>query len=131
MAEAILKHKAEEVLEVQSAGIYAVPGNEASEQTKEVLKERGISCEHRSQALSPELLQWATVVLTMTENHKQWIISHYPNMLEKVFTLKEYALGENGLAGDVVDPFGGSVDEYRVTANEIEMMLDKLWSKKK
>ncbi|OLO42269.1 low molecular weight phosphatase family protein [Alkalihalophilus pseudofirmus] len=130
MAEALLKQKLNDEIEVQSAGIYAVPGSDASEQTKEVLKERGISFAHRSQTLSLELLNWATIVLTMTESHKQLIISQFPEMNKKVFTLKEYAQGEDGFSGDIADPYGGSVNEYRFTAYEIETMIEKLWPNK-
>lgn len=125
MAEAILKQKANDEIEVQSAGIYAAPGSEASHQAVEVLKERGITCDHRSQPISKELLDWATIVLTMTASHKQAIVTQYPELLNKVFTLKEFALGEDSFAGDVADPFGGSVEQYRSTADEIEKLLEK------
>ncbi|WP_216829958.1 low molecular weight protein arginine phosphatase [Alkalihalobacterium elongatum] len=129
MAEAILKQKTNNQLEVKSAGIYANPGSQASEQAIEVLKERGIACDHRSQPLSHELLEWASVVFTMTGNHKQFILSQYPEMGEKIYTLKEFALGNEGFTGDVVDPFGGSVEHYRLTADEIEKMVEKIIKK--
>ncbi|MDE5414687.1 low molecular weight protein arginine phosphatase [Alkalihalobacterium chitinilyticum] len=125
MAEAILKQKISNEIEVQSAGIYAAPGSEASYQAIEVLKERGITSDHRSQQLSEELLDWATIVLTMTANHKQAIVTRFPELQDKVFTLKEFALGEDSFTGDIADPFGGSVEQYRATADEIEKLLEK------
>ena len=54
----------------------------------------------------------ADVILTMTEAHKMLI----SNMAEgKVFTLMEYAGGE----GDISDPYGGDLEEYEETADEI------------
>ena len=48
----------------------------------------------------------------MTQAHKELL---KPMAGDKVYTLKEYA-GENG---DISDPYGGDLEEYEETANEI------------
>lgn len=125
MAEALLKQKAAQI-EVKSYGISAFPGSEMSQGAKEALKEKGIEVTHKANNLSEEALEWATLVLTMAEAHKQMIVSYYPHMKEKVFTLKEYANGERG---NVNDPFGGSLSVYRDTLQEIEALVDQVIEK--
>lgn len=129
MAEALLKHKGKDRFEVKSAGVFALDGSRASYQTVEVLKEQGILHDHASQPLSKELIEWADLILTMTENHRRQIGDNYPQALDKTFTLKEFAGAKGNL--DVTDPFGGSVDVYRATFNELEQWIDRLLEKLK
>lgn len=128
MAEALLKARAEGKIEVKSAGLFAFPGSEASEGTKTVLKEKGIELEHKSQTLGQGLLDWATLILTMTQSHKDSILSHYPHAEAKVFTIKEYTENDE-VNSDVIDPFGSSVEQYRETAKELERLVEKLIKK--
>lgn len=89
MAEALLKNKLPEV-EVQSAGVFASMGASANKQAMDVLKERGIELNHRTQPVTDELLEWADVILTMTSQHKQALMMDFPDYQDKYFTLKEY-----------------------------------------
>ncbi|MRG86210.1 low molecular weight protein arginine phosphatase [Salinibacillus xinjiangensis] len=89
MAEALLKHK-NVYINVQSAGIFAGHGQSASQGTKDVLSQKGIDCQHQSQPITPQLIEWADLILTMTMNHKQSILMQFPNAENKIFTLKEY-----------------------------------------
>lgn len=93
MAEAILRKIAEEEqfpVEVQSAGVAAIDGGNASNHAIQVLKEKGIHHPHRSQMVKEELIQWADVILTMTQSHKQVLISQFPESIDKIYTLTEY-----------------------------------------
>ena len=77
------------------------------------MSEMGIDLtSHRTQPVSEDLLSKADVVLTMTNGQKMLVEQYAP---EKTFTLNEYA----GLTGDISDPFGGDIEEYRETAQEI------------
>jgi protein-tyrosine-phosphatase len=94
MAEAILRKIAQDEeleIEVRSAGLSAMNGSPASREASQVLKEKGIKHSHRSQVIQPELVDWADLILTMTRTHKYFVISEYPDSMEKVYTLKEYA----------------------------------------
>lgn len=125
LASAILKDKADFV-EVRSAGIHAALNMPASDGTKAVLKERNLSTDHASQPLSKELLRWADLVLTMTAAHKQSIIAMFPDEKhDHVYTLKEF-VDPDAKEIDIADPFGGSIDVYRQTADEIEKYIDEV-----
>lgn len=125
MAEAIFRAKtAGQDFEVRSAGVAAYDGQAASPHASKVLKERGIEHNHSSSRLDAELIEWSDLILTMTANHKQAILMYYPAAANKVHTLREY-VGVEGF-GDIADPFGGSMEDYRRSAEEIEEALDRL-----
>lgn len=124
MAEAILKSKNIPGLEVKSAGIYAFDGSDASENTKKVLEEQGLLNNHQASLLNELLVDWTHYILTMTKSHKEVIVSTFPNAADKTFTLKEFA----GASGDqdIIDPFGGPIELYRSTFNEMTEMITKI-----
>jgi protein arginine phosphatase len=128
MAEALLKNKNLPDVEVKSAGVFAMDGSDASEHAKTVLAEKGVECVHQSSMLTKEHVEWATYILTMTEGHKQHVISRFPEAQNKTFTLKEFVLGKSG---DIFDPFGGSVEMYRQTREELEQLIEQLANKLK
>jgi protein arginine phosphatase len=127
MAEAILKSKELPGVEVKSAGVYAPNGAEASVNAKTVLDKNNISHDHRSSTLTKEDIEWATLVLTMTQSHKGLILSQYPHAAEKTFTLKEFADETGNL--DVADPFGGNEQIYREAFEEIQKSIERIMHK--
>lgn len=114
MAEAVLKNNAIDA-DVKSRGIFANDGEPASEYAKLAVINYGLSLEeHTSKQISMADIQNAELILTMTDGHKKMLESICPK--DKLFTIKEYCTGEQG---DVLDPFGGSVDTYMECAKEI------------
>ncbi|OLP66797.1 Low molecular weight protein-tyrosine-phosphatase YwlE [Bacillus pumilus] len=131
MAQALFASIADEKglrVTVKSAGVYASDSGKASPQAIEALFEKSIPLNHSSAKLTEDLIQEADYVLTMTAQHKQLILAQYAFAAEKVFTLKEYATGK---AGDVSDPFGGSLPVYQETRDELETLLYQLAEKLK
>lgn len=93
MAEKLFRKMAAEQglgVDVKSAGVFASPGSPASANARHVLQGRGITEGHSSQQVSPALVDWADLIITMTEAHKQSLFQQYPDHAEKVYTLKEY-----------------------------------------
>ena len=124
IAEAILKSMNLENVQVKSAGIYALDGGEMSENAKAVLQEENIYFEHQSRAVTPENLQWADLVLTMTAAHKALILSNYPQYAKKVYTLKEFTAPYS--SKDISDPFGGDLQKYKQTYEELKHHIQQL-----
>lgn len=130
MAEALFQQlKSSEQLEAKSAGVYAMDGINATGNTIEALKEKGIEINHQSSNLSNELVDWATIILTMTNNHKQAVIDLYPHAGRKVYTLTEYVAEADDLVMDITDPFGGSLHIYRQTVADLEVLIKALLKK--
>ncbi len=126
MAEAVLRHYGKEAFEVKSAGVFASAGSNASLHAIKALEEKGININHTSRQLTEDLLSWADTVLTMTENHKALIIEHFPDMKEKVHTLYEFVEDHSK---DISDPFGGDLQVYQATLNELEDLIQRLVQK--
>ncbi|MDP3488419.1 MAG: protein tyrosine phosphatase [Bacillota bacterium] len=93
MAEAILK--AQGGLEVRSAGIAADQGSKASPYAVRVAAAQGLDIsQHRASMINESLVEWADLILAMTRRHKIAVVEQFPSALDKVFTLKEFALRE-------------------------------------
>jgi protein-tyrosine phosphatase len=128
MAESLLKDKLKSHVEsvtfrVVSAGVAAQPGGPASEGALVAMKERGLSLdEHQSRSISQSLLERSDLILTMTSNHRQAILSRWPHVSSKVFCLAS-------AGSDVSDPYGGPIEAYRKCADRIDQCLDE-WVEK-
>lgn len=131
MAEAILKSKTKDI-EVKSAGVYASNGSPASLETVDVLSDQGISFDHQAQLLNDELVDWATLILTMTAGHEQLVKNSFPHAGNKTYTLKGYVqkMTDSGTSlqtsMDIQDPFGGDGSIYQKTYKEIEQWVERL-----
>lgn len=131
MAEALLKRKADETglndkVSISSAGLAAGGVFPASQGAHSVMRDRGLDLSgHRSHQLTPQDIERADVILTMTRGHKQSILAFFPEAKDKVFTLPEYA----GVNSDVADPYGGDIRIYKSCADQIAQLVDKIWEK--
>lgn len=132
MAEALARALWQEAgIEAQflSAGLAAWGESPASREALDVMAEKGLDLsEHRSRSLTAEMVAEADLVLTMTRGHRDLIIQRWPQFAPKVHTLWYHARGEER---DVVDPFGGTVEEYRQVAEEIEGLLKHILEQEK
>ncbi|MED1740589.1 low molecular weight protein arginine phosphatase [Bacillus swezeyi] len=126
MAEVLFKSAASRKkldVSVKSAGLFAPENGKASLYAVEALFEKNIALNHSSAKLSKEKVEWADLVLTMTEQHKYLAEQEYSESKDKIYTLKEYVKGENG---DISDPFGGSLSDYQKTRDELGHLLEEL-----
>lgn len=127
LAEAILKSKQAEDVTVRSAGIYATPNAAMSVNAKRVLDDANIVHDHQATQLSSTEVNWADLILTMTANHRDFIVANYPFEKQKVYTLKEYI--SPTAYQDVVDPYGGDQGVYEQTYHELEELIERLVKK--
>mgnify|MGYP001626231610 CR=1 FL=1 len=129
MAEYLLRNLAHQRginVEVKSAGLWAVYGEPATEETIAVLQELGIDAKsHRSKPLDWDLIDWADLVLTMEEWQKRQTIAMAPEAKDKVFTLPEFV----GEEGEVPDPYGTARQAYRQVRDQIRRFVEKVVEK--
>ncbi|WP_432354057.1 low molecular weight protein arginine phosphatase [Sporosarcina sp. A2] len=123
LAEGILKSKHLEGVSVRSAGLYATDGGPISTQSKFILEENGMPITSTSRRFSERDLQWADHVLTMTASHRDTLRQVYPHGAQKIVTLKEFV---GASEYDVQDPYGGNLDVYQDTFDELSEQIDVL-----
>ncbi len=106
--------------EISSAGLEAWEGMQASAQAITVMEEMGIDLiGHRSRRITEEQVGWADWVIPMTLAHEQRLCMLFPQ-----YSTKFRSLGAWGLQGsDVSDPWGGSLESYRKSAQTISELL--------
>ncbi|MGI6131118.1 MAG: low molecular weight protein arginine phosphatase [Bacillota bacterium] len=120
MAEAIVRNLIEsgsypEDWTVESAGVGAVDGDPATDNAVAVLAELGLDlASHRARLLTPEMVSQADTILAMERRHLERILELDPGAAPRA-----RLLAEPGIA----DPFGGAVDVYRRTRDEIRQSI--------
>jgi protein-tyrosine-phosphatase len=126
MAAAIMRRRIAELgledqIEVLSAGVWAEEGYGASKNAIATLAARGMDLTgHRSRLLTPALLGEADLVLVMEEAHRRSLFYLAPQHLSRVYLLTEMSGGH----ADVADPYGGPMEGYARTADQLEALID-------
>ena len=111
--------------DISSAGVCAADGFPASPNAVEAMREKQINISaHRSRHLSPELIEGADLLVTMTRSHCDAILSIAPESAGKVFLLKSFGIAE--CAADIYDPFGEALEVYRRVRDEMDAALPDL-----
>jgi protein-tyrosine-phosphatase len=113
---------------VDSAGTSASWDAPASEGSLRAAADIGLELEgHRSQPLTPELIEGADMILGMTENHVRTVESM--GGARKVQLITDFLDGPEA-GGTIRDPIGGPPEEYAEVRNRIaravEAMLDRM-----
>lgn len=136
IAEWLLKKKIEqqkiENIEVYSCGIFAIPKDESTYEIKEVMKEYDVDMtKHKATNIRNTKLEEMDIILGMTYSHKYTMEKMYPNLVEKIYTLKEYVEfnKEDKKDIDIQDPWGYDIATHRFCAAIIDQCLDKLIEK--
>jgi protein-tyrosine-phosphatase len=125
LAEALLKRalheRSVEEVTVESAGTGAWDGAPASEGAYLVALERGLDLSsHRAQLLTREIVEEASLILTMARHHRARV--HELGGEGRVHVLGEF-VGKTGEEAEVGDPFGGDLEVYRDTCAELEALI--------
>ena len=126
MAEAMFRKMTEgKDVQVYSCGIFADNGDWPTENAIEVMKEYEIDLrEHRATNIRKSNIEEMDIILCATYSHKITVLQMYPNLKDKVFTLKEYVGNKEDI--DIKDPWGYDLHTYRKCAAEIEECLQKI-----
>jgi protein-tyrosine phosphatase len=129
MAEAVLKNilkeKGLEGIEVSSAGIHALVGEEAPAAAQRVLSRKGIHLSgHRGRQLDRDLVDQADILLVMDRYQLAVVESLLPESKGKLLLLREFA--PQGGSEMVSDPYGGSEEDYRLCLSRIEECMPGL-----
>ncbi len=125
MAMGILRHLTsldEDLWRIESAGVWAREGNPAHLNVELILREMGVDISrHRSRQVTRDMLNEFDLVLVMELGHKEGLRMAFPDLANKVFMLSEIV----GQRYDIVDPIGGTLADFRETAQELEHILQE------
>ncbi len=121
-------------IQIFSSGIYAQDGDIPTYEAIETMGENGIDLrKHSATNTMNSNINEMDLILGMTQSHKNELIYLYPNLKDKIFTLKEYVNynkeGHNNI--NIKDPWGFDIDTYRACAAEIDECLELLIKKLK
>ncbi|MFA9397707.1 MAG: low molecular weight protein arginine phosphatase [Clostridiaceae bacterium] len=118
MAEAIFnKFNKNEEIKSYSAGTSIEYKSQTSLNTNYILKnELGLDIKDRyAVLLNYNMVESSTLILTMTKKQKEVVKNEFPEFKGKMFSLNEYV----NKPSDIKDPYGGNLNVYLETYNDI------------
>ncbi|RPI70721.1 MAG: hypothetical protein EHM45_24485 [Desulfobacteraceae bacterium] len=130
LAEMLLKQSMagqnKRAVKVQSAGLFAEPGAGPDPVMVRYLEARHIVFDHPgAQAVTPDLLDWADLVLAMEKFHLELLVHIRPDSKQKMQLLGRYLSG-NQPEDEIRDPFGKSAFHYRLAQSQIALAVKAL-----
>ena len=115
LAEYLLKERFKEAdVTIHSAGTHTADGLRASSHSIAIAEEHGINLsKHSSRMLTEEMLSESDLVLAMSPDHLEYILSFHPKYYDKVYLLKVFGRKKEEVISDTIhDPMGGDADIY-------------------
>ena len=105
---------------IDSAGVSAFDGEQATNNTRVVAAERGLDLSsHRSELTSRDVVERFSLVLVMEDRHRTMLREAFPELSERIYLLTEMTGGTD----DVHDPIGTDIANYRAMADEVNSIL--------
>jgi len=106
--------------QIGSAGTWTTEGQPAAAEAIQVMAEKGCNIQaHRSRLVNEYLLNHHNLILTMALDQKQALHLEFPFYADQIFMLSEMT----GVQVSVPDPSGGTLDQFRAAANQIERLI--------
>jgi len=127
MAEYLLRLRlgSKSEYQVSSAGVAAWAGGSASAEAVTAMADLGVDLTpHRSQPLTPALVDNAYLIVVMTRAHQYEVLHRFPEAAEKIRLVTEF--GMDGKDTDIADPIGLSVNVYRKTRDDLDSAIADL-----
>ena len=107
---------------VESAGVWALENQPAARYTQSLLNQRGVDLsKHSSKLVTFEMVDNFNLILVMERNQKEALRTAFPKQAPKIFMLSEMV----GETDEIVDPIGGTLSDFKSTAQEIDHILKK------
>jgi protein-tyrosine-phosphatase len=123
IARKLLSDQGRSDVEVESAGTDAWTGGTATDEALLVGIERGLDIgSHRSRKLTRDIVASVDLILAMSDHHLA--AAQLMGGENKSYLLSDYASSGESDRG-IKDPFGGDLDAYRETANDLEIEVGR------
>lgn len=120
-AREVVQHGHDNEICVSSAGTWVTPGLPATSDAIKIAKTRQLNLSfHRSQPISPEILDNADLILVMESGHREAITHEFPDIELHIHLFSEAA----GFAPfDIPDPYTNG-EPTSIVAGEIINLID-------
>ena len=103
--------------QIQSAGAWATLGAPPTPEAVQAMRRYEVDIStHRSQPLTADLIDWASVIFVMSEAHREHVLAINPGASGKIRALSPES--------DIPDPVGHPQGVYDETAREIRRQLE-------
>lgn len=113
-------------IKVFSCGTYAQNGDVPTDEAIEVMQKYEVDLRpHRATNIENSNIYDMDLILCATMDHKKMVNQMYPELKDKVYTMKEYAKYPK-FNLNISDPWGYGIDVYKNCAKEIKECLDKI-----
>ena len=122
---ALAKSKTKQNIKVFSAGISAMDGDKASDNSIIACEEIGLDLkDHRSNALTRATVENASAIFCMTESHRALLHMYFELPQDApIFLMREFM---EGGSKELPDPYGQSLEVYRVCRDDMQDALPSL-----
>lgn len=113
---------------VSSAGISAMDGFFATDETVRVMRDEGVDVSnHRSKRLTVPMILTADEIFVMESFHRDWIVRNAPEAEGRVHMMTEYL--DSGNERGIPDPIRMPDSFYKNTLNIITACVKKIIEK--
>ena len=110
---------------VFSAGTASFEDMGASQEAIEVMRQMGVDIsQHQARKLTREMIEQATLILTMTKFHRMQVIELSPEARGKVYLLKEFDPREGESFLDIPDPMGHPIEDYFICFEKMKAAIE-------
>jgi glycine hydroxymethyltransferase len=131
MAEGFFKEisRNDREMTCSSAGIGAASGQPPSRNSVSAMDELDINIQgHRSKPVTQELVNQSDFILVMTYSHLDNMLLMYPQASDRIFLIREFIPPNDRSSREVSDPFGQSIEAYRISRNHIRDAIKPLYT---
>jgi len=116
----LVEKKGVQNLAARSAGLFALPGNQATYLAQQVAAEYKVNlAEHQARLVTAELTACSDLILAMEKHHWDSVVTHFPETSDRVRLLRHFARYGSRKRG-IADPYGLDYEAYRFCFLDIE-----------
>jgi protein-tyrosine phosphatase len=114
-------------VQVDSAGVLALPGNHATSMARKVAwEEHAVDLsKHRAKVVTKALISWSDLVLVMEKTQERDLLHTFPHAEGKLLLLRYFARSGSRRRG-IADPYGLNHEAYRFCFLDIEEAVSGL-----
>jgi len=111
-----------------SAGVAAAKGVPPTSETILCLAKHGLEVStYQAKPVDDRMIKESSLVLTMTNQQKEFLVKQYPGESSKIFLFRDYCQNNNKITGqEIEDPYGKSISFYEKICSQLDNNINQL-----